>query len=280
MSMGAAGLAALCALLGLLLYLNRRRAQLVEQRLQDAARSLELLQSSFERFAPREVVEKIIQDGISTEPEKREVTVLFSDLKGFTPMSERLDPAVLVKIVNGYFRAMSRAINAHNGHVSKFIGDGILALFGVPIPNPWQANDAVRAALAMRTALVEYNKKLAAQGLPTLAFGVGIHRGQAVSGVIGSDELMEYTVIGATVNLAFRIEGLTRQHDVDVLITPEVKAALDPRFRLRELPPAPVKGFSAPVVAYAVEGLEEAVERRAGLFALPTPEGPAVTCEL
>jgi adenylate cyclase len=149
---------------------------------------------------------------------------------------------------------MSRAISDHRGHVAKFIGDGLLALFGALDLNPWQANDAAHAALAMAAALDDYNRTLAAEGLPPLRFGVGIHRGSAVAGIVGSDELIEFTAIGRNVNLAARVEALTRSHQVSILVTSEVKEVLDPRFVLRELPPRVVKGFAEPVVTYAVEG--------------------------
>src|SRR5947199_303241 len=124
---------------------------------------------------------------------------------------------------------MSRTITDHRGHVAKFIGDGILALFGALEENPWQTNAAAHAALAMRAALADYNAALAADGLPALAMGVGIHRGTVVAGVIGSAELIEYGVIGSAVNLAARVQELTRAHAVAVLVTAAVRAAPDPR---------------------------------------------------
>jgi class 3 adenylate cyclase len=202
-------------------------------------------------------VDDIIAQGVSTRPEKKEVTVLFADLKSFTPLSERLDPDALVDLLNGWFERMSRTIADHRGHVAKFIGDGVLALFGALETNPWQTNDAVHAALAMRAALGDYNAALVARGLPALGMGVGVHRGIAVAGVIGSAELVEYGVIGATVNVASRVERLTRVHDVDVLVTDAARAALDPRFRLRAMPPAEVKGVSAALSTWAVEGFDK-----------------------
>src|SRR5205085_10326024 len=180
----------------------------------------------------------------------KEVTVLFADLQGFTPLAERLDPTLLVEVLNGWFARMAAAIAAHRGHVAKFIGDGLLALFGALEPNPWQTNDAVAAALAMRAALARYNDGLPAQGLPALAAGVGIHRGPVVAGVGGNAALMEYGVIGRTVNVASRVEGLTRVHGVDVLITDAVRAHLDARFRVRALPAANVKGLPDPLVTF------------------------------
>jgi len=191
----------------------------------------------------------------AAEFERRIVSVLFADLVGFTRLSESLDPAILVQILNDYFTCMSRVISDHRGHVSKFIGDGILALFGALEPNSWQADDAVRAALAMREALEEYNEELARAGQPPLRVGIGLHRGVAVAGVIGSEELVEFTVIGSTVNLASRVEHLTRRHAADTLITAAVREALDARFALQELPAAAVAGISEPVVTFAVEGV-------------------------
>jgi adenylate cyclase len=128
-----------------------RETQRLRERMERASTELEQLQQSFRRFAPGEVIEALIQ-GVPSAPERREVTVLVADLVGFTALSERLDPAVLVRVLNGYLDRMSQTITEHRGHVSKFLGDGILALFGALTPNPWHADDAVRAALAMRDA--------------------------------------------------------------------------------------------------------------------------------
>ena len=136
----------------------------------------------------------------------------------------------------------------------RFIGDGILALFGALAPNPWQADDAVHAALAMRVALRDYNRELEAEGLPTLAIGIGLHHGTGVAGLVGSRDLMEFAVIGRTVNVAARVQTLTRQYDADVILTDVVRDGLDPRFALRPLPETPVKGVERPLVIFAVDG--------------------------
>ncbi len=232
----------------------QRRARDAALRLEGAARALERLQRAFSRFAPATVVEQIIERGLSTTAEKREVTVLFADLQGFTRMSEQLDPVSLVEVLNGYFERMSTAIRDHHGHVSKFMGDGLMALFGAHERNPWDARDAVQAALEMRHALQVYNADLRGRGLPELAFGVGIHRGEAVAGIIGSRELLEFTVIGDTVNVAARVESLTRSQGVDILVTQPVSDRLHGRFALKAMPPCEVKGKSAPLLTFAVEG--------------------------
>jgi len=236
----------------------RRRAAVAGERLEASARSLEALQAAFARFAPAQVVEDIIAEGMSTRSEAKDITVLFADLQGFTALTERLEPGRLVAVLNGYFEAMSRAISAHRGHLSKFLGDGLLALFGALEHDPWQAHDAVRAALAMRQALAEYNATLARDGMAPLAVGIGIHRGPVVAGVIGTAGLVEYGVVGQTVNLASRVEGLTRVHGVDILVTEAVRSALDHRFRLRPLPAVEVKGVPGPVATFAVEGCDDA----------------------
>jgi adenylate cyclase len=255
----AAGAALVVVVAVLVVHLQRarRRERLLVRRLATSAGELETLQRAFSRFAPAQVVDDIIAQGVSTYPEKKEVTVLFADLRNFTSLSERLDADVLVQMLNGWFERMSRTIADHRGHVAKFIGDGVMALFGALETNPWQTNDAVHAALAMRAALDDYNATLVARGLPALAMGVGVHRGVVVAGVIGSAELVEYGVIGATVNVASRVERLTRVHDVDVLVTDAARAALDQRFRLRAMPPVEVKGVSAALSTWAVEGFDD-----------------------
>lgn len=250
-------LAALALLaVGLAVALWRSRGQMGRLRAALEAKStdLEHLQTSFARFAPEEVVESIIASGVSTHGERKEVTALFADLVGFTALSESIEPDVLVRLLNGYFERMSRAITEHRGHVSTFIGDGILALFGALQPNPWQGNDALHAALAMRRELAAYNCELEREGLPTLSIGVGLHRGVGVAGLVGSRDLMQFTFVGRIVNLAARVQDLTRQYEVDILVTQAVRQTLDPRFELRELPATQVRGVAEPVAVFAAKG--------------------------
>ncbi len=225
----------------------------LRRRLEVTATDLQSLQVSFSRFAPDEVIERVIADGVSSRGERKDVTVLFADLVGFTALSEQVEPSVLVRILNGYFERMSRAISEHRGHVSTFIGDGILALFGALAPNPWQANDAVHAALAMRAGLADYNRELQAEGLPGLSIGVGLQRGTGVAGLVGSKDLMEFAFVGRTVNVASRVQDLTRQFPADIILTAAVKEGLDPRCVLRPLPLTEVKGVAEPLEIYAVE---------------------------
>lgn len=247
------------ALSVLALALRRSRHEVERHRtaLARTVERVEHIERAFQRFAPLDVVERFAEGGAELEPTHGTVTVLFADLKGFTAMSERIEPAVMIDMLNGYFRAMHAALSAHHGHLARLMGDGLLAVFGALDKNPWQTPDAVRAALEMRDALARYNDELGARGLPRLEFGVGIHVGEVVAGVMGSDRLMEFTVIGDPVNTAARVEALTRAHGVDILVTEAVRGALDDRFVLRPLPPLPVKGKSEPVATFAVEGLKD-----------------------
>ncbi len=262
-----ASAAVLVVILGVLWRRTSAESGRLRERLENATRELERLQLSFTRFAPHEVIERIISEGIPTTGEKKEVTVLFADLVGFTQLSEAVDPSTLVRILNGYLARVSEAITDNRGHISTFIGDGVLAFYGTLEPNPWQSNDALYTALAMRELLREYNQELAGEGLPSLGIGVGIHRGVGVAGLVGSPQRMEFAFVGRTVNLASRVQDLTRDFGVDILITDEVRETLDPRFRLTPLPATKVKGIADPVAIYSVQGhgdvqVHDAVEER------------------
>jgi len=235
---------------------RRQSARLLE-RLEAASHELQSLQESCARLVPSDVVERVIAEGLSVDGEKKEVTALFVDIVGFTALSERVEPSVLVRILNGYFARMSRAVTDYRGHVSTFLGDGVLALFGALRPNPWQTNDSVHAALAMRDAIAEYNRELEAEGHHALAIGVGLHRGTGVAGLVGSDDLLEYAFVGRVVNIAARVQDLTRFHRVDILLTEEVKKNLDPRFVVQPLPAAELRGVDEPLATYHVVGFEE-----------------------
>ncbi len=249
-----AGLAALAlALVAALWQRTHRQNRRLDQLLLAADDKLERLQVQFERFVPADVVERLTHGGDDFTPERRQVTMLFADLRGFTALCDRLDPAVTVRILNDYFRHMTAAITRHHGHVTEFVGDGLLALFGALEPDPWQARDAVMAALEMRAELARYNESLRAAGLPELRFGVGIHGGEVVAGVIGTAGLSKFSVTGDPINVASRVEGLTGKFEVDLLVTEAIREAVDGQFRLRPMPPAMVKGKAQPLQTYHVE---------------------------
>ncbi|HKZ03909.1 MAG TPA: adenylate/guanylate cyclase domain-containing protein [Methylomirabilota bacterium] len=251
---GTAALIVLAVLLAAL-YRQSRRAASLQVQLDAAAIELQHLQEACSRLAPAGVVQRLVAGGgaeADTAAERKVVTALFADLVGYTAMSERLEPAVLARVLNGYFQRASDVVHEHRGHVSTFLGDGILAYFGAVQPNPWQCDDAVRAALAMRAAIKDYNVELTREGLPPLGLGIGIHRGPGLAGMIGSRERREYGFVGPTVNLAARVQSLTRVHGVDILVTEAIRERLDSRFVLAPMPAEAVKGIAEPVVTYAV----------------------------
>jgi len=227
-----------------------RRTQRLRRRLADANRELEQLQRTFNRFAPARIVDDILEQRSLDIAETRDVTILFADLRGFTALSEQMEAPDLVALLNKYFQRMDRAVDEHSGFISKFIGDGLLVLFGALHHNPWQSTDAVKAALEMQQQVRALDEEVAEADL---SLSIGIHRGPVVAGIVGSFEVKEFTVIGRHVNLASRVEGLTRTHDADILITRAVKEDLDPAIELSEQPPAAVKGVQEPVVTYDVQ---------------------------
>lgn len=250
-----AGVLFIAGILLLILYRQKKRNQKLEKLLAHTNKKLERLQIHFGRFTPEEVIEHLSDSDDVFKPSNRSVAVLFADLKGFTKMCEELDPTTVVSILNGYFRCMSKVLTKHHGQVTELIGDGILSLFGALKNNPWQSQDAVKAALEMREALEEYNEELRSKSLPELSFGIGIHKGQVLAGVMGNYELSKFGVVGDPINVAARVEALTREHNTDILITDEIRAELDGRFILKKMPPTMVKGKSEPIVTYMVDGL-------------------------
>lgn len=250
-----AGMLALVVVLGAVALVLRHRARQLQRLLAVSQDKLEQLQRQFEHFVPADVVEQLTGGQGIYAPERRTATMLFADLRGFTALCDRLDPAVAVDILNEYFRRMNAAITGHHGHINELVGDGLLALFGALENNPWQGRDSVLAALDMRAELARYNEELRAKSLPELRFGIGIHSGEVVAGVMGAGALNKFTVTGDPINVASRVEGLTSVHKVDLLITEEVRSTLDDQFRLRRMPAIQVKGKPEPIVTYYVEGI-------------------------
>lgn len=235
-----------------------RRARALQARLAATSAELQVVQQSCALLAPAGVVQRVMSEGLDEISERKIVTVMFTDLVGYTSMSEQLEPQVMARILNGYFQRVSDAVMEHRGRIGTYLGDGILSYFGALEPNPWQCNDAVKAALALRAAIAAYADELEQEGMPRISVGVGIHRGQGLAGLFGSRERREYAVIGRTVNLAARVQTLTRTHQRDVLLTDAVREQLDPRFQLEAMPATPVKGIAEPVVTYAVVSLSAA----------------------
>jgi adenylate cyclase len=191
------------------------------------------------------------------------VSILFQDIRGFTSLSERLDPGVLLRLLNQFFTEVVAAVEAEGGVVKQFLGDGVMALFGAPQPYPDHAARAVRAALGIVDRLKGLNETLTQQGVGPLEIGVGIHSGMVVAGLIGPDNRIEYGVVGDAVNLASRVESLTREMQATILVSREISAQLGPAFTLGRTASMPVKGKSQPVEVVEVLSLCQPVDSSA-----------------
>ncbi len=203
-----------------------------------------------------EVAAQLLRDGAALGGEEREVTILFADLRGFTTLSEQLAPRDLLALLNRYLDRMSAAIERQGGVIDKFIGDAIMALFGAPLAQDDAADRALAAALAMERALADLNRELAAEGRPPLALGIGINTARVVAGNIGSHRRLNYSVIGDGVNVAARLQSLTRTPDyaTSVITSAATLAALRAPEKIspRPLGPVHVKGRVEPVEIFAV----------------------------
>jgi adenylate cyclase len=159
------------------------------------------------KVVSREVAAELLQKGIALGGEEREVTVLFSDLRNFTGMSEALPPQEMIGILNHYFTRMSAIVEKHGGVVDKYVGDALMALFGAPVAKDGDADRALKTALEMTAALDELNRDWHERGLPTIDVGIGVNTDVVIAGNMGSETRLNYTVIGDGVNLASRLEG-------------------------------------------------------------------------
>ena len=202
-----------------------------------------------------EVAAQLMRDGAALGGEEREVTVLFADLRGFTPLSETLPPREVLTLLNRYLDRMSAEIERHGGVIDKFIGDEIMALFGAPVGHGDDADRAVSAALAMQAALGQLNLEFAAEGRPPLAIGIGINTARVVAGNMGSHRRLNYSVIGDGVNIAARLQTLTRtpEYHAGILVSAATLQAARGHYQTRALGQISVKGRSEPVTLFAVD---------------------------
>ncbi|MGH7354784.1 MAG: adenylate/guanylate cyclase domain-containing protein [Candidatus Rokuibacteriota bacterium] len=216
-------------------------------------RERETIRETFGKYVSPEVRDEILAGGAALEGAVREVTILFADLRDFTPWVEATPPAEVVRDLNAYFTEMDAAIRAQKGLVLQFIGDEIEAVFGAPLPDPRHAESAVHAAVEMRRRLAAWNTGRRAAGKTELRHGIGIHTGTVLAGNIGSAERLSYALVGDPVNLASRIQALNKDFGTDILVSGDTRSLLDGGvFDFTPLPAAQVKGKSVEVEVYAL----------------------------
>lgn len=211
----------------------------------------------FEKFVPRQFLERIAKEGLESIQvgmvDNAYISVLFSDIRSFTSISEIMNPDQVFEFLNTYLQYMSIPIERHNGFVDKFIGDAVMALFDHLDSDSHRANDAVFAAIEMNTELKNFNEYLKRKGMEPVSIGIGIHSGNVLIGTIGSEKRIDSTAIGDTVNLASRLEALTKYYNCRVLISSFTYRLLhDDKIHCRELDYVNVKGKEKPVSIFEV----------------------------
>ncbi len=222
----------------------------------DGLQERDKLRTTFGKYMTASVMEHLMAGKVQLGGETLTATILFSDIRSFTSISEKMDAKGLVALLNEYFTEMVDVVIKEDGVVDKYIGDAIMAVFGAPVTKKDDALHAVRAAIGMRVALAHLNEKLVARGLKPLKTGIGVHTGEVVAGNIGSEKRMEYTVIGDTVNLASRLESSTKELGTPVLISDDTYQLVKDHIDARAVKEITVKGREKPVMTYEVLGLK------------------------
>jgi class 3 adenylate cyclase len=231
----------------------------------EGLRQRDFIRDTFGRYVSPEVAKTLLEspEGLKFGGEKREITVLMSDLRGYTQFAEQGDPAWVMDMLNDYLARMTDIIIVYGGTINEFIGDAIFAVYGAPIPHRDHTERAAASALAMQRAMAEINRAHAERGRPRFEMGIGINTGEAVVGNIGSEQRAKYAIVGAAVNLAARVEGCTVGGQI--FLSPTAYEQI--RDLVEVAPPVPVevKGIAEPLLLYELRGI-------GGQFAQRLPE--------
>ncbi len=215
-------------------------------------REREFVRSTFARYVSSDVARTLLEQDLAAlrKGSLREVVILFSDIRGFTGMSAEMKPEDVVSFLNEYFESMVGAVFDHGGTIDKFMGDGIMAVFGAPVEIDRQVEQACRTALAMRRALADLNAKRALSGGAPIRIGIGLHVGYCVVGAIGAEQRLDFTAVGSPVNFASRVEGLSKRLGADILVSAAVAQQLPPSFVLRSMGAHQVRGAADPIEVF------------------------------
>jgi adenylate cyclase len=214
----------------------------------------EKIKTAFGKFVNKEIAERVLRDEIQLGGESRQAAIFFSDIRSFTAISEQLAPREVVEFLNEYLTRMVDCVNQTHGVVDKFIGDAIMAVWGAPYSRGNDTENAINCALMMRKALAAFNEGRGGERAPIIKIGAGINTGEIIAGQIGSPERMEYTCIGDSVNLASRIESLTKPFQTDILISQHSHELVKGIFKVEPMKKISVKGKMEPQQVYAVIG--------------------------
>ncbi len=233
------------------------------------------VRARFERLLSPNLVDQVVAGSLRMEKggENRIVTVMFTDIRGFTSMSEKMDAQAVIAMLNEYFEEMVDVLFNHQGTLDKYVGDEIMALFGAPVLLPEDPVNAVACAVEMQKRLREFNRLRQMRNDAPIQIGIGINTGEAVFGALGSTKTMQYTVVGDTVNVASRLCSLAQAGEI--IVSEDTHRLLDNRFETVELPPARVKGKAAEIQVYNVAGfVADAPELTKPIQAVPPPGSP------
>lgn len=210
----------------------------------------EAIKESFGKYISQEIRDEILAGRVPLDGEMTRATLLFSDLRDFTPFVESTHPKQVVSIMNQYFSEMAEAIKSNNGLILQYVGDEIEAVFGAPVPRDDHPDMAARAALDMKKRLIDLNERLKTQGVAPFRHGIGIHTGAVLAGIIGSKERSSYALVGDTVNLASRIQGLTKEFACDIILSQTTHDLVADDYQMEALGAVRVKGKSQEVLTY------------------------------
>jgi class 3 adenylate cyclase len=236
-----------------LLFTNQTREKELKQTVHAVSEERRIVKDMFARYMSQEVITSLMEapDKIKLGGDKRDATVFFADIRGYTNFSEGRDPEAIIEILNEYFSEAVEHIIKHKGYIDKFIGDCIMAVWGVPMaPEEDDAVKAVSCALAIQEAVRSEKRKFFLKAAAALSIGIGINTGPLVAGNLGSMQRMDYSVIGDTVNLAARLEGVASNGEV--IISKTTREQIGDKFRIEERPAIKVKGKDKPVNIFNV----------------------------